>query len=421
MNALHVPPWAWAATVAALVVLVGADLFVSARRRGPERLGEAALWTAAAITLAVAFGALIATAGSGAAAGQFFAGWLTEYSLSLDNLLVFLLLINSSGVARQYHSRVLLLGILFALVLRGLLIGIGGAALHRFAWVEYLFGAFLIYTAVRMAFRRGDPTATAGDGGALRVARRIVPVAARGDGSRLTTRVQGRRHATPLLILVIAIGVTDVLFAVDSIPAIFGLTRDPFLVFSANLFALLGLRHLYFLVGGLLSRLVHLSAGLAVILGFIGVKLISQALRGYGVYHLGPVPVPQVSAGVSLAVIAGVLVVTTVTSLGARWRQSGEAGVAHEVSEAGQTSHVDQAGRDEQAGQAHRDEQAGQAHRDEQADWTGHLDQNGRPGQAGQVGAASRANEEGWPGAERPQPLPWAGRAPSARRTDGGR
>ena len=253
MSVLHVPLWAWAATVAALAVLLGADLFVSTRRRGPERLGEAALWTAGTIALAVAFGALVATVGSGAAAGQFFAGWLTEYSLSLDNLLVFILLISSSGVASRYHSRVLLLGILLALLLRGLLIAVGGAALQQFAWVEYLFGGFLVYTAARMAFRRPDPAGTGGGGG-LRVARRIVPVAPEGDGARLTTRVRGRRRATPLLILVIAIGVTDVLFAVDSIPAIFGLTHDPFLVFSANLFALLGLRHLYFLIGGLLNR-----------------------------------------------------------------------------------------------------------------------------------------------------------------------
>src|SRR6185312_7350920 len=238
MSVLHVPLWAWAATIAALAVLLGADLFVSARRRGPERLGEAALWTAGTIALAVAFGVLIATVGSGAAAGQFFAGWLTEYSLSLDNLLVFILLIGSSGVDRRYHSRVLLLGILLAL--------------QQFAWVEYFFGGFLVFAASRMAFRRPDPDGT-GSGGGLRIVRRVVPVAPEGDGARLTTRVRGRRYATPLLILVIAIGVTDVLFAVDSIPAIFGLTRDPFLVFSANLFALLGLRHLYFLIGGLLN------------------------------------------------------------------------------------------------------------------------------------------------------------------------
>ena len=231
MSVLNVPIWAWAATVAALAVLLGADLFVGARRRRPEGLGEAALWTAATIALAVAFGALVALAGSGTAAGQFFAGWLTEYSLSLDNLLVFVLLISSSGVARQYHGRVLLLGILLALVLRGVLIALGGAALHQFAWVEYLFGALLIYAAARIAFHGAGPTAGTGSSGPMRVARRIVPVAPEGDGARLTTRVQGRRYATPLLILVIAIGVTDVLFAVDSIPAIFGITRDPFIVY----------------------------------------------------------------------------------------------------------------------------------------------------------------------------------------------
>ena len=372
MSVLNVPAWAWAATAAALAVLLGTDLFVSARRRRPERLGEAALWSAAAIALAVAFGALIALTGSGTAAGQFFAGWLTEYSLSLDNLLVFVLLISSSGVARQYHGRVLLLGIMLALVLRGLLIGLGGAALHRFAWVEYLFGALLIYAAVRLVFHRDDPARGPGST-PMRIARRIVPVAVQGEGPRLTTRVQGRRHATPLLILVIAIGMTDVLFAIDSIPAIFGLTRDPFLVFSANLFALLGLRHLYFLISGLLSRLVYLSAGLAVILAFIGVKLVSEALLAYGVDHLGPVPVPQVSAGVSLAVIAGVLLITTLASLASGQRQPGTGdadGHAGEAGEAGHERRADRAGTPPHPGHAGQPEQArqpGQARQPEQA------------------------------------------------------
>ncbi len=341
MSVLHVPLWAWAATIAALAVLLGVDLIASARRRKPARLPEAALWTLAAIALAVVFGALIATTGSGTAAGQFFAGWLTEYSLSLDNLFVFVLLISSSGVPRRYHGRVLLLGIMLALVLRGLLIGLGGAALHQFGWVEYLFGAFLIYTAARVAFRRGDVGGGTAAGGPLRLARRVLPVATRGDGARLTTRVQGRWHATPLLVLVIAIGVTDVLFAIDSIPAIFGLTRDPFLVFSANLFALLGLRHLYFLVGGLLGRLVHLSVGLAAILAFIGLKLIGEALLGSGVTHLGPVPVPEVSAVVSLVVIAGVLVVTTVTSLAAGRGASSQATQARTAERAPASDPVD--------------------------------------------------------------------------------
>ena len=383
MSVLNVPTWAWAATIAALAVLLGADLFVSARRRRPEGLGEAALWTAATIALAVAFGALVALAGSGTAAGQFFAGWLTEYSLSLDNLLVFVLLISSSGVARQYHGRVLLLGILLALVLRGVLIALGGAALHQFAWVEYLFGALLIYAAARIAFRGAGPTAGAGSSGPMRVARRIVPVAAGGKGARLTTRVQGRRYATPLLILVIAIGVTDVLFAVDSIPAIFGLTNDPFLVFSANLFALLGLRHLYFLVSGLLNRLVYLPAGLAVILGFIGIKLIGEALLAYGVDHVGPVPVPHVSAGVSLAVIAGVLLVTTVTSLASGQRRAGQDGAEDRAGHAaGSAGQPDRAAQPDRSGQRDPSEQRDRTRR---ADRSRRSDHTRRPDQTRQA------------------------------------
>ena len=193
MSVLHVPLWAWAATVAALALLLGADLFVSARRRGPERLGEAALWTAGTVALAVAFGALIATAGSGAAAGQFFAGWLTEYSLSLDNLLVFILLISSSGVARQYHSRVLLLGILLALLLRGALIAVGGAALQQFAWVEYLFGGFLVYAAARLAFRRPGSRGA----GRRRAAGRAPHRAGRARGRRGPADDPGAGAATP--------------------------------------------------------------------------------------------------------------------------------------------------------------------------------------------------------------------------------
>src|SRR4029077_17284046 len=348
-------------------------------------------WTAGTIALAVAFGALIATVGSGAAAGQFFAGWLPEYSLSLDNLLVFILLIGSSGVDRRYHSRVLLLGILLALLLRGALIAVGGAALQQFAWVEYFFGGFLVYAAARMAFRRPDPDGT-GSGGGLRIVRRVVPVAPEGDGARLTTRVRGRRYATPLLILVIAIGVTDVLFAVDSIPAIFGLTRDPFLVFSANLLRLLGLRHLYFLIGGLLNRLVYLAAGLAAILAFIGLKLIGEALRASGIDHLGPVPVPEISAGVSLAVIAGVLLVTTVSSLASGRR-------APDQDRAGQAGGAGRGGPGRAPG-------AGRG-RQGRGRW---LARARKPGRGG------HADKEGWPAPGRRQVLPWAGPAPSIGR-----
>jgi TerC family integral membrane protein len=355
----QIPLWAWAVTISALALLIAADLVISGRRRRPASLAEAALWTAAMIALAVAFGALIGAAGRGAAAGQFFAGWLTEYSLSLDNLLVFVLLISGSGVARRYHGRVLLLGILLALLLRGVLIWIGGAALRQFGWAEYVFGGLLIFAAIRMAVRRGAGPAWAGPGGSgpadsrpagsgpgglARAVRSIVPVAPEGEAGRLTVLRDGRRYATPLLLLAVAVGVTDLLFALDSIPAIYGLTRDPFLVFSANLFALLGLRHLYFLLGGLLERLVYLPVGLAVLLGFIGIKLIGEAMRGYGIYHLGPVPVPAVSATVSLAVIAGVLAVTAITSL-VSTRHRALAGSARQGGSARQAGSAGRAGR----------------------------------------------------------------------------
>ena len=303
MASLHVPAWAWAVTIAAVIIFVAADLLVSSRRTRPVRMAEAAWWTLATVVLAVAFGALLAISSGGTAAGQFFAGWLTEYSLSLDNLLVFVILVGRSKVPRHLQGRVVLAGILFALVLRGVVIALGAAALHKFEWVEYLFGAFLIYTAAQVATRRGL-------GGAAQ-----SPATDRPSGARLAARLGRSGRVTPVLMRVIALGVTDVLFALDSIPAIFGLTRDPFLVFSANVFALLGLRHLYFLAGGLLTRLDYLPAGLAVILAFIGVKLIAEALRADGVTQLGPVPVPVVSAWLSLVIIAGVLAVTAVASV----------------------------------------------------------------------------------------------------------
>jgi tellurite resistance protein TerC len=277
---------------------------------------ESALWTAGVVALAVVFGLSIAWLGHPAAAGQFFAGWLTEYSLSLDNLFIFVLLIGSAAVPKAQHSRILLLGVVMALILRGAFIAVGATAINRFSWVLYVFGVLLIGTALRLVLsRKGHAGGTPRDGLALRAVRRVVPVSQHSDGSRLMTRVNGRRMATPVLLLIVAIAATDLAFALDSIPAIFGLTRDPYLVFTANMFALLGLRHLYFLIGGLLSRLAHLTAGLAVILGFIGLKLIAEALRESGVHEIGPIPVPHIGIGVSLAVIGGVLAVVTVTSL----------------------------------------------------------------------------------------------------------
>ena len=299
---------------------------------------DAALWSAAAVALAVAFGTGLALAGHGAAAGQFFAGWLTEYSLSVDNLFVFVLLISRSAVPRELHSRVLLLGVALALVLRGIFIGLGVSALHHFGWLLYLFGAFLLYTAIRLAVS-SRPGRRSGEEGIPRVVQRLLrrPGVTGGpqlsgpqlSGPQLSGRSRpARKLARPLAVLVIAIAIADLAFALDSIPAIFGLTREPYLVFTASAFALLGLRHLYFLIGGLLGRLAYLAAGLAAVLGFIGVKLITTALRESGVSELGPVPVPHVSTGVSLAVIMGVIGAVVIMSLLARGRQPRPEGAA---------------------------------------------------------------------------------------------
>ncbi len=301
---IQVPAWGWAAVAAGLLILLGADLLASSRQNRPVRMSEAAGWALATVVLAVSFGALLAVTSGSTPAGQYFAGWLTEYSLSMDNLLVFVVLISRSGVPSRLHGRVVLAGIGIAVVLRGIVIGLGAAALHRFGWLEYLFGAFLLYTAVQVARHPSGAPSTpdavdkdAGTGTAGRIAARLT-----------------RRGSAGVLALVVALGVIDVVFALDSIPAVFGLTRDPFLVFSANVFALLGLRHLYFLVAGLLARLVYLQAGLCVILVFIGLKLLGEALHGSGVTKLGPVPLPQVGPWLSLAIIVLVLAIAALAS-----------------------------------------------------------------------------------------------------------
>ena len=308
--------WAWAATIGVIAVILGTELVVGVRRGAREvKMREAAAYTAVVVAASVLFGLSLHWLGHPAAAGQFFAGWLTEYSLSLDNLFIFVLLIGGSSVPRRLHSRVLLLGVVMALVLRGVFIAVGAAAISRFGWVLYIFGALLIYTAARLAF--GHAAGRPGDSALVRLAARFIPVStdADADGGRLLTRSCGRVLATPLLFLIVAVGGTDLIFALDSIPAIFGLTREPYLVFTANALALLGLRQLYFLISGLLRRLVHLSGGLSVILAFIGVKLIAEALADSGVHRVGPVPVPHISTGLSLAVIGGILLTVTVTSL----------------------------------------------------------------------------------------------------------
>ncbi|HEY2307316.1 MAG TPA: TerC/Alx family metal homeostasis membrane protein [Streptosporangiaceae bacterium] len=337
MASLQVPAWGWAALIAALAVLFGADLLASSRRDRPASMLEAARWTLATVVLAVCFGAMLAITSGSTPAGQFFAGWLTEYSLSLDNLLVFVILISRSQVPSRLHGRVVLAGIGVAVVLRGGVIGLGAAALHRFGWLEYLFGLFLLYTATQVARHpRQAPLPTGTSAGHVPgafprpgrstvneagVPENMVQGAPGGAAGRIAARLT-RRGTAGVLALVIALGVADVLFALDSIPAVFGLTRDPFLVFSANVFALIGLRHLYFLVAALLARLIYLQAGLCVVLAFIGVKLLGEALHGSGVTSLGPVPVPQVGAWVSLATIVLVLGATALASVLATRRQT---------------------------------------------------------------------------------------------------
>ncbi|HWJ09784.1 MAG TPA: TerC family protein, partial [Nocardioides sp.] len=287
------------------------------------RVAEAAKWVAFYVSCAILFGLGILMFFGGQYAGEFFAGYITEYSLSVDNLFVFVIIMTTFAVPAIYQHKVLLFGILAALVLRGLFIAAGAAVIEQFEWVFYLFGAFLLYTGWRLAFRReGDEEAEFRENAALRLIRRFLPVTDRYHGAAVFTRIDGKRYVTPMLVVMLAIGTTDILFALDSIPAIFGLTKEPFLVFTANAFALMGLRQLYFLLGGLLQKLVYLSLGLAFILAFIGVKLVLHALHenelGFinGGEHVKVWDIPSLF---SLGVIIATLVVTAVASL---WRSS---------------------------------------------------------------------------------------------------
>lgn len=300
---------AWALTAAAFVVLFAIDFWVVERRPHAFTPVEAARWVLAYVVLAGLFAGCLLWQQGGEVAGEFVAGYITEYSLSVDNLFVFVVLMSSFAVPAVLQHRVLLIGVALALVLRTALIFVGAAALERFTFTFFVFGAFLLWTAWKVATSHDvepDP-----DGNAfVRFVSRRVPVTSHYDGHRWTTRVDGVRHATPMLLVIIAIGTTDLLFAIDSIPAVFGLTDSAYIVFCVNAFALMGLRQLYFLLHGLLDRLVYLSRGLAVILAFIGVKLILEALEA--TTHL---PVPHISIAVSLAVILAVLAVTVVASL----------------------------------------------------------------------------------------------------------
>jgi tellurite resistance protein TerC len=326
---MHVSVLVWAITVVTMIVIFVVDLLIVGRRLREPSMREIAIWISLYVALAIVFGVVLLAAYGPRYGGEFFAGWLTEYSLSVDNLFVFVIIMARFAVPRMLQQRALLMGVMLALVLRGALIAVGAAVVNRFVWVFYLFGAFLIYTAIALARQHQGGEDEFKENMVIRWSRRILPMSAQYDGARLTTYAEpsdragnrsGRRIFTPMLIVMIAIGTTDLIFALDSIPAIFGLTTQPYIVFTANVFALMGLRQLYFLLGGLLDRLVYLSYGLAAVLGFIGVKLVLDALHGNNVFFVnGGEPIewaPHIPIWLSLVVIVSALGVATIASLG---------------------------------------------------------------------------------------------------------
>jgi tellurite resistance protein TerC len=313
---MHVSLLEWFVTLGVTIGVLLFDVLVMARRSGEPTMGRSAFGLSAYIGLAACFGIWTWFFHGRQFAIQFFAGWLTEYSLSVDNLFIFVIIMASFGVPRVYQREALFIGIVIALVFRGIFIALGAAAIQRFTWVFYIFGAFLVYTAVRLA--RGATHDASSENGLVRFARSHLSVTDSWQGRKLVVKEGSRRSITPMALVVLALGATDLLFALDSIPAIYGLTSEPYLVLAANVFALMGLRQLYFIVEGLLQRLVYLSKGLAVILVFIGVKLILHALRANDLPFINGgkhIDVPEIPTLVSLAVIAATLVVAAAASI----------------------------------------------------------------------------------------------------------
>lgn len=317
---MNVTGTVWAITIVAIVALFAFDLIVNARKPHVPTFKESAIWSACYVTLALIFGLVVLWLWGLDYAGEYYAGFVTEWALSVDNLFVFTIIMSSFAVPREHQPKVLLIGILMALALRGIFIALGAAAINTFSWVFYLFGLFLVWTAIGLIRGGGheEEAEEQRENRIVRVVRRFVPTTQKYHGAKLVVRLDGKRVVTPMLLALITIGFTDILFALDSIPAIYGLTREPYIVFTANAFALMGLRQLYFLIGGLLDRLVYLSYGLALILAFIGAKLVLHALHENELPFINggePVAVPEVSTGLSLAVIGVVLTITTVASL----------------------------------------------------------------------------------------------------------
>lgn len=316
---MEVSVWVWLATAAGIVALLALSFFTHVRRPHEPTLKEAGIWTAFFVCVSVLFGCGLGFIWNWDRGVEFFAGYITEYSLSVDNLFVFVIIMSSFAVPRADQEKVLMVGIVIALALRTVFILLGGAAIAHFSWVFYVFGLFLIFTAAKLAFGKGAEDGPYRPNLLVRVVQRLLPTTGHYDGARLTTLVNGKRHLTPMLMVMLAIGMTDILFALDSIPAIYGLTNVPYIVFATNAFALLGLIELYFLLGGLISKLEYLSVGLALILAFIGVKLIIEAMHGNRLSFVNggePIHViPEIPTWISLGVILGILVLTTIASL----------------------------------------------------------------------------------------------------------
>lgn len=314
---MNITPLIWIITIAVTIAFFVYEFFAHVRKPHEPSIGESARWSAFYIGLALLFGVGIGVFSDWTFGGEYFAGYLTEKALSIDNLFVFLIVMTGFAVPKIYQQKVLMIGIVIALILRGIFIAVGATLIENFSWIFYLFGALLLFLAYRQAFAHGESNPA--DGRFMRFVRRILPVTDEYHGDKLTVRKGGRRWVTPMMLTIIAIGFVDLIFAVDSIPAIYGLTEEAYIVFTANAFALMGLRQLFFLVGGLLERLVYLAQGLAVILAFIGVKLVLHAMHVNELSFInGGEPMlwaPEIPIWFSLVFIAATIGVATVASL----------------------------------------------------------------------------------------------------------
>jgi len=316
----EIPVWFQISSLVVLTLILIIDLVLAVKRPHIPSMKESALWVSFYVGLALVFAVVLYFVSDSAdAMGQFLAGWLTEYSLSIDNLFVFVLIMAQFAVPRKYQQQVLMVGIIIALILRGIFIMLGAALIEQFSWIFYFFGLILVFTAWRQAFPKSHENDVQTEAGVVRFARRFMEVSDEDDGATIRTVVGGKKIWTPMILVFIAIGFTDLIFAIDSIPAIFGITQSPFIVFTANIFALMGLRQLYFLLGGLLDRLKYLHYGIAFILAFIGVKLFFHALHTNQVPFINggePVPwAPEISTWASLIVIVLSMAVATIASL----------------------------------------------------------------------------------------------------------